>query len=161
MLRTIVFFAFFWLALLATTPVCVFFLLLRIVGLGPATREATGAVIRAFARLVMRAAGTRVTCSGLEKAPRGGKLVVVANHQGLMDIFAVVACLPRAVGFVAKLQAIWIPFIFFATGSAYAFHVANSGLGQDPFSAFFGLIDGTWNWFRRRWNALLPRRRAA
>jgi lipopolysaccharide export system permease protein len=64
-------------------------------------------------------------------------------------------------GRLSSFVAIWIPFILFATGSTYAFHIANSGLGKDPFSAFFGLIDGTWNWCRRRWSALLPRRRAA
>jgi lipopolysaccharide export system permease protein len=64
-------------------------------------------------------------------------------------------------GRLSSFVAIWIPFIFFAAGSTYAFHVANSGPGQDPFSAFFGLIDGAWSWCKQRWSALVPRRRAA
>lgn len=64
-------------------------------------------------------------------------------------------------GRVSSFVGLWVPFLLFATGSTYAFHLANSGLGSDPFSALFGLIDDIWAWCKRRWNALLPRRRAA
>jgi lipopolysaccharide export system permease protein len=64
-------------------------------------------------------------------------------------------------GRISSFVGLWVPFLVFATGSTYAFHLANSGLGSDPFSALFGLIDDIWAWCKRRWNALLPRRRAA
>lgn len=56
---------------------------------------------------------------------------------------------------------LWVPFLVFAGGSTYAFHVANSGIGSDPFSGVFRLIDGAWLWLRRRMASLFARRRAA
>jgi len=64
-------------------------------------------------------------------------------------------------GRLSSFVAIWIPFLFFAAGSTYAFHIANSRLSQDPFSAFFSLIDDAWKWSRRRWIALSARKRTA
>jgi lipopolysaccharide export system permease protein len=64
-------------------------------------------------------------------------------------------------GRLSSFVAIWIPFLLFAAGSAYAFHIANSRLSQDPFSAFFGLIEDAWKWSWRRWLALSARWNAA
>lgn len=64
-------------------------------------------------------------------------------------------------GRLSSFVALWIPFLIFATGSTYAFHIANSRLGQDPFSAFFGVIDDIWKWSQRRWAGLTARRRPA
>jgi lipopolysaccharide export system permease protein len=64
-------------------------------------------------------------------------------------------------GRLSSFVAIWIPFLLFAVGSTYAFHIANSRIGQDPFSALFGLIDGAWRWCLGRWRAFFPRRQSA
>lgn len=64
-------------------------------------------------------------------------------------------------GRLSSFVAIWIPFLLFAAGSTYAFHIANSRIGQDPFSALFGLIDGAWRWCLGRWRAFFPRRQSA
>ncbi len=64
-------------------------------------------------------------------------------------------------GRLSSFVAIWIPFLVFAAGRTYAFYVANSRSGQDPFSALFGLIDSAWNWCCGRWRALFPRRQPA
>ncbi len=64
-------------------------------------------------------------------------------------------------GRLSSILGLWLPFLVFALGSTYAFHVANSRLGQDPFSAFFRLLDDTWLWLRVRWSALIARRRPA
>ena len=64
-------------------------------------------------------------------------------------------------GRLSSFVALWTPFLFFATGSVYAFHVANAGLGRDPFSGLFGIIDDIWKWCQRRFAALVVRRRPA
>lgn len=64
-------------------------------------------------------------------------------------------------GRLSSFVAIWIPFLLFAVGSTYAFHIANSRIGQDPFSALFGLIDSAWRWCLGRWRAFFPRRQSA
>jgi lipopolysaccharide export system permease protein len=64
-------------------------------------------------------------------------------------------------GRISAFFALWLPFLIFAAGSTYAFHVANSRLGQDPMSAFFRLIDDLWLWLKGRWMAMTARRRPA
>jgi len=64
-------------------------------------------------------------------------------------------------GRLSSIVGLWVPFLVFALGSTYAFHVANSRLGQDPFSAFFRLLDDAWLWLWTRWTALVARRRPA
>lgn len=64
-------------------------------------------------------------------------------------------------GRLSTVFALWVPFLLFAGGSTYAFHVANSRIGQDPFSAFFRLIDDLWRWLYARWSSLVARRRPA
>ena len=64
-------------------------------------------------------------------------------------------------GRLSSILGLWLPFLVFALGSTYAFRVANSGLGQDPFSAFFRLLDDAWLWLRLRWATLVARRRPA
>jgi lipopolysaccharide export system permease protein len=64
-------------------------------------------------------------------------------------------------GRLSAFFALWLPFLLFAGASTYAFHVANSGLGQDPFAAFFRAIDDAWSWLRGRWTALTARGRPA
>lgn len=111
MIKTILFFAYFWLSIIATIPVCALFLLARLLGLGQAGKETLGAMIRAWARTVLWAAGVRVDAAGLERLPKDRKLVFMANHQGDMDIVVMLACMPKATGFVAKSQAMWFPFV--------------------------------------------------
>jgi lipopolysaccharide export system permease protein len=57
--------------------------------------------------------------------------------------------------------SLWVPFIVFAGGSTYLFHVANSRLNQDPFALVFGTIDDCWRWLKRRWFGVFGRRRPA
>lgn len=64
-------------------------------------------------------------------------------------------------GRMSSALALWLPFLLFAAGSTYAFHLANTRIGQDPFSAFFRLIDDGWTWLRMRWAGLVARRRPA
>lgn len=64
-------------------------------------------------------------------------------------------------GRMSSALALWVPFLLFAAGSTYAFHLANTRIGQDPFSAFFRLIDDGWTWLRMRWAGLVARRRPA
>jgi len=122
MLKTILFFTYFWLSLVLPIPVCAAFLLLRLVGLGPATRETLGSIIRGWARSIIRASGTTLKVSGLENVPRDRRVVFMSNHQGDMDIIVMLACMPRATGFMAKSQAMWMPFVnlwIIAIGSVF------------------------------------------
>lgn len=64
-------------------------------------------------------------------------------------------------GRLSSFVALWLPFLVFAGGSTYAFHLADSRLGQDPMGALFRLIDEAWLWLKRRWISYAERRRPA
>lgn len=111
MLRTVLFFAQFWSTLLVTMVVCLPYLLLKALGLDAPLRRPVQWFVRGWARLEAAAAGMRIEASGLERVPERGRVCLVANHEGLMDIILVIACVRRRVGFVAKKEGLWVPFI--------------------------------------------------
>lgn len=111
MIRTILFFAYFWTTIVVASPICLLFLVAEWLGLGRWTRGALGACVRAWARSIMWASGAAVTVQGLEHVPASGRLCFVSNHQGDMDIVMTLAYLPRTVGFMAKSQAAWMPIL--------------------------------------------------
>jgi 1-acyl-sn-glycerol-3-phosphate acyltransferase len=57
--------------------------------------------------------GTRITFKGLEKIPKGRPLIIVANHQGTLDIPAVIVAFRKNhPKFISKIElGKWIPSI--------------------------------------------------
>jgi 1-acyl-sn-glycerol-3-phosphate acyltransferase len=73
----------------------------------------------AWARILVRAAGVRVTLHGAEHA-RAGRQILVGNHVSWYDVLAVAAVVPRA-RFVAKQEVRRIPLV--GPAAAVAGHV--------------------------------------
>lgn len=122
MLKSIVVLSYFWLSAAVLSPLAALYILLDIVGLGRPLRPALGVVTRAWAKTVLWAVGARTTVSGLENVPDDERMCFVANHQGDLDIVMIMAYMPRPVGFIAKSEAAWFPFIniwIAALGSAF------------------------------------------
>ncbi len=65
---------------------------------------------RGWARLLLRAAGVRLTVRGAEHVSPTEAQIIVANHQSWFDIPAVFTALPVEVRFVAKKELFAIPF---------------------------------------------------
>lgn len=87
-----------------------FFSLVAVIGgLAGARRELYDWVHRSWARVVLAAAGVRVEATGLEHLRPGGAHLLVANHQSLFDIWAMMASLPVSLRFVAKEELSRIP----------------------------------------------------
>jgi 1-acyl-sn-glycerol-3-phosphate acyltransferase len=63
-----------------------------------------------WSRQLLRAAGTPVRVSGLERIP-AGPVVYASNHSSLFDIWALAATLPGSVRFVAKQELARIPLL--------------------------------------------------
>lgn len=61
-----------------------------------------------WARLIINAAGIQVEMLGLENLPEGSA-IIAANHQGVFDILALIAFLPRPPVFVTKQEAFKVP----------------------------------------------------
>ena len=69
---------------------------------------------RQWGRMIIRAAGVKVEFEGLEKIEGLGSCILVANHQSMFDILALLAYFPRPVRFVAKKELLKIPIFGFA-----------------------------------------------
>jgi len=66
---------------------------------------------QSWARFVLRITPAEVMVHGIEHLPEGGNLVFVANHQSAYDIPLIMAVVPKNLGFVAKKELTYIPFI--------------------------------------------------
>ena len=69
---------------------------------------------RAWGWVIVRTAGVKVEFEGLENIENLGSFVLVANHQSMFDIMALLAYFPRPVRFVAKKELLKIPIFGFA-----------------------------------------------
>jgi 1-acyl-sn-glycerol-3-phosphate acyltransferase len=111
MLRTVLFYAFFWAMVVAVTPIGVLAALLRAAGLGRFTRRPLQRFGRVWARAMIAATGSRVETSGLENLPASGGVCFVGNHEGTFDTLLAMALIDRPFGFTAKKEALLLPFI--------------------------------------------------
>lgn len=68
-------------------------------------------VLRGLVRFYMLLAGIRLVVRGLDKLPRGGAVLIAANHSSYLDAPVALTALPGHYSFVAKgeLQNHWVP----------------------------------------------------
>ena len=112
MIRT----AWFW---IVTVPATAFFSTVSIVGgLIRAPASLHDWVHRNWGRTELWAAGVRTRVRGLENVSHTSPQIFVANHQSIFDIFAILACVPASVRFVAKQELGRIPIFALAMRAA-------------------------------------------
>lgn len=66
---------------------------------------------RAWAWLILRTTGVRVTVRGLDRVPARGSYVFAANHQSIYDIPILFANLPHQLRIIAKASLGHVPFL--------------------------------------------------
>ncbi|HEV3114289.1 MAG TPA: lysophospholipid acyltransferase family protein [Candidatus Binataceae bacterium] len=76
--------------------------------------QGVGRFGRMWGRIIIRTAGVKVEFEGLENIDHLGSFILVANHQSMFDILALLAYFPRPVRFVAKKELLKIPIFGFA-----------------------------------------------
>jgi len=111
MLRTICWFAYFWLFQIVSIPFLVAYFVLGLLG---RKRTQTGFlewITRTWARQMIALAGGRVEVTGLENLPAQGGVLFVANHQGAFDIPLLVGFIPGLKGFVSKKENFRLPIV--------------------------------------------------
>ncbi len=64
---------------------------------------------RRWAKVLLRAWGIRLSVEGLERVPRGQRLVIICNHQSYIDVVALFSALPELPVFLAKKELRNIP----------------------------------------------------
>jgi 1-acyl-sn-glycerol-3-phosphate acyltransferase len=95
-------------------------------GVAGSVVDPSGTIIRHVARAwgtgVCRGCGIRMTTRGGDDVDWDSPLIVMANHQSLLDIPVLYACLPRSYGMLAKRELFRIP----------VFRAAMLGMGCVP-----------------------------
>ena len=109
-MRTILWFRYFWLYLLAVEPWLWKVRALKRQGRTEEHDILAGRIIHNWARRLLAAAGARVTVEGLENLPEG-TAVFVSNHQSYFDIPLALGYLGDPKGLVSKKEIDRIPFI--------------------------------------------------
>ena len=110
MLRTLIWFTYFWLYLLLCIPVSLY--IRHLAGTdGPKADRYVAHFVRNWARRLLKLAGAKVTVTGQENLPQSGAYMVVANHQGYFDIPIMLSCVGEPRGLVAKQEIDRIPGI--------------------------------------------------
>ncbi|NIO04857.1 MAG: 1-acylglycerol-3-phosphate O-acyltransferase [Proteobacteria bacterium] len=81
-----------------------------------------GRIIHSYARawgwVITRSSGVQVTLSGVDHIDRDRPYILMANHQGAYDIFALLAYLPVDFKWLAKAGLFKIPIFGWAMGAA-------------------------------------------
>lgn len=111
MLRTILWFIYFWLHLLAIQPN-----LLRVKRLekqGKTTEHdrLTNQTAKKWARSLVKFAGVTVATTGEENIPPEGSVLFVSNHQGNFDIPILLGYIDKPKSFIAKIELLKLPLI--------------------------------------------------
>jgi 1-acyl-sn-glycerol-3-phosphate acyltransferase len=111
MLRTIVALTLFWIFLLLSMPFLLPLLPLSLPGLEKGRQRYVLAIATVWARFVLLLGGVRVEVHGLERLPEAENICFVANHQSYFDIPLIMARIPRLIGFIAKKELRYVPFL--------------------------------------------------
>jgi 1-acyl-sn-glycerol-3-phosphate acyltransferase len=75
-------------------------------------------LVRAWNHLNLLIYRLEVEAEGVERIPRGTPLVIMSNHQSMLDIAALVKTLPIDFRFVAKKELVRVPFFGWALWSS-------------------------------------------
>ncbi len=92
-------------------------------------------------RLVLRAL-YRLDVVGAERVPRRGPLVVVANHESVLDPFVLAAALPRQLRFLAKAELWRCPPVAFAMDALGGIRVERGRGDVGALAAARAALDG-------------------
>lgn len=111
MIRTIIWFIWFWISLLISIPfsIRVKYLLKR-----DRIEEAEELVYKCtttWAKSLLKLAGVKVELHGAENLPNDKNVLFIGNHQGNFDIPIYLSQMPMLIGFISKIEIEKIPLI--------------------------------------------------
>ena len=122
MTRTILFYTAMWVPIVLGSPVALIYIILVKLRLGILLEGFIHLGSSNWAKMVLKTTGSTIKIEGLEKIPDEKGLCFVGNHQSAIDILIVLSVLPVTVGYIAKKQLLYYPFLnlwIVALGSAF------------------------------------------
>jgi 1-acyl-sn-glycerol-3-phosphate acyltransferase len=85
--------------------------LLSLLGFRKAMTQLVYRIAQGWSRLLILLTGSTLTVSGRENIPKTGGLCFVSNHGSIFDIIILLAYAGRPLGFIAKKELAFIPFL--------------------------------------------------
>ncbi|MDR2518253.1 MAG: 1-acyl-sn-glycerol-3-phosphate acyltransferase [Spirochaetaceae bacterium] len=98
-------------SLIFLSPVGILIHILRFFGLKKPMSLVTYKIAQTWSRLLIKYTGCRLTVRGQEHIPPTGGLCLVSNHGSIFDILLLLALVNRPVGFIAKKELAFVPFL--------------------------------------------------
>lgn len=111
MLRTLVWFGYFWLYLIVIVPSYLKVNSLAKAGKIKERDKLVQAIAAKWAKRLLNCAGAKVKVIGAENIPADRAVLFVSNHQGNFDIPILLGCVAKPKAFIAKAELLKIPFI--------------------------------------------------
>jgi len=112
MLKTTLFFSVFWVGLMLSLVLLLFYYLIKIAGLRTLQKNYVYFVTNRWSKFTLFTAGVKLDVKGKENLPvHPSGFVIISNHQGNFDIPVFMAALPFALGFISKKELMKLPFL--------------------------------------------------
>jgi len=111
MIKTILAFIYVAVSMIFLIPFGVTAMLLHLLGLGKLMRQVIYRIAQGWALSVIKVSGCKVTVTGSENIPKKGGVCFVSNHCGYFDIVLLLAYCGRQIGFIAKKELGYVPFL--------------------------------------------------
>jgi len=111
MLRTITWYIYFWIYLIAIQPTLLKVNRLARMGKTAEHDQLTAQTAKKWARSLVKAAGVTVAITGEENIPSEGPVLFVSNHQGNFDIPILLGYVDKPKAFIAKVELLKFPLV--------------------------------------------------
>ena len=111
MIKTIFSFAYVIVTIIILFPIGIITVVLSFLGLRRLMARLIYRIGQAWALILIKVTGCTVTVKGRENIPKEGGVCFVSNHCGYFDIALLFAYCGRPIGFIAKKELSYIPFL--------------------------------------------------
>jgi len=111
MVKTVFLFIYVVVTMIFLVPFGLITLIFYAVGLKTAMRQVFYRIAQGWGLSVIKLTGSKVTVTGCENIPKKGGVCFVSNHGGYFDIVLMLAYSGRMVGFIAKKELLFVPFL--------------------------------------------------
>lgn len=100
-----------WVPVILGSPIALIYIILVKFRLGFLLENFIHFCSSNWAKMVLSSTGSTITVEGLEKIPNEKGLCFIGNHQSAIDILIVMSVLPVTVGYIAKKELLYYPFL--------------------------------------------------
>jgi 1-acyl-sn-glycerol-3-phosphate acyltransferase len=113
LVKTVLAFILVGLSMIVLTPFGILIYILRLIGLRKIADTFLYKIGQGWAWMLIACTGCHLKITGQENVPNQGGFCLVSNHCSIFDIVLILATVRRPVGFIAKKELSYIPFLNF------------------------------------------------